>query len=66
MRPEQKPKGYDVESYGGGFIVCDYSGQRGEAAYCGTDGAWRTQPIGIPPFATWDEAWDFARKDAEA
>lgn len=47
-----------IESYGGGFILADYSGNRGKfgAAYCGSDGLWRDQPIGMEPFQTKEEA----------
>lgn len=47
-----------VEKFGGGFIVSDYTGQRGKfgAAYAGKDGVWRDQPVGMPPFATQAEA----------
>jgi hypothetical protein len=47
-----------IEPYAGGFIVADYSGKRGRfgAAYAGTDGLWRDQPLAIPPFATKEAA----------
>ena len=56
---EAQEYGYAVESYGGGFILCDYSGKRGKfgAAYRGKDGEWRSQPIGMTPFATEEMAW---------
>lgn len=51
-------EGHSIESYGGGFIVADYTGKRGKfgAAYAGKDGVWRDQPVGIPPFATREDA----------
>ncbi len=65
-RNEVEEYGMDVESYGGGFIVADYSGNRGEASYCGTDGRWTMQPIVRCPFPTEDEAWSFAAKSMKA
>lgn len=50
-KQEAQEYGYAVESYGGGFILCDYSGKRGKfgAAYLGIDGEWRSQPMGMTP-----------------
>ena len=58
---------YSVEPYGNGFILCDYSGNRGQfgAAYRGRDGEWRDQPIGIPPFDTEADATASAMESAE-
>ena len=41
-----------VESYARGFMLADYSGNRGEAAYCGRSLEWRRQPVCSDPFAT--------------
>lgn len=46
----------DVEPYGGGFILADYSGKRGEASFCGVSLDWRTQPIVSDPFPSQEEA----------
>jgi hypothetical protein len=55
---------YAIEQYGNGFIVADYSGERGShgAAFTGTDGVWRNQPIGMPPFASKDAAEAFVKE----
>jgi len=59
-RAEAEEYGYAVESYGGGFIVVDYSGKRGEfgAAYRGMGGEWRSQPVVQDPYPTEDAAWE--------
>jgi len=44
--------GISVESYARGFMLCDYSGKRGEASYCGRSMEWRRQPSCSDPFAT--------------
>ncbi|WP_280411714.1 hypothetical protein [Nocardia asiatica] len=45
---------YAIESYGGGFIIADYSGNRGQAgaAYTGVSLEWNEQPIVPDPFPT--------------
>jgi len=48
--------GIDVEPYGGGFILADYSGKRGEAMYCGVSLDWSSQPIVTDPFPSREEA----------
>lgn len=53
---------YAVESFGDGFIVADFSGERGKfgEAYMGADRKWHSQPINIDrhnTFKTEDEAW---------
>lgn len=52
---------YAIESYGTGFIVADYSGERGRhgAAMAGLDGVWKSQPIGLTPFPTREAAEQF-------
>lgn len=52
---------YKIEPYGKGFIVADYSGNRGKfgAAYAGKTGEWHIQPIALDPFATEDDAEKF-------
>lgn len=46
-----------VERYGTGFILADYSGNRGDASYCGVSMAWSSQPITIrDPFPTEGDA----------
>jgi hypothetical protein len=59
---------YAIEKFAGGFIVADYSGKRGKfgAAYSGTDGLWRDQPAGMPPFATKDDAETFKQALSES
>ena len=54
---------YVIEAYGGGFIVVDYSGKRGQfgAAYTGSDGVWRSQPMGMTPFETQELANQFVK-----
>lgn len=49
-------KGIAVERYAEGFILADYSGNRGEASYCGASMAWRRQPIVRDPFPTEEAA----------
>lgn len=57
-KEEAIKKGYEVEEYGGAYLLCDYSGRRGihGAAYMGRDGEWENQPI-VRPFFTEDAAW---------
>jgi hypothetical protein len=60
---EASEKGYAVENYAGGFILCDYSGKRGSmgAGYMGADKIWYSQPIRInAPFEKETEAWTCA------
>lgn len=50
-------KSIAVEPYGGGFILADYSGNRGEASYRGVRDQWSPQPIQLKPvFPTKEEA----------
>jgi hypothetical protein len=44
---------YTIEAYGGGWIIADYSGNRGKfgAAYRGRSAEWHDQPIVNDPFA---------------
>jgi hypothetical protein len=49
-------KSIAVDSYGGGFILADYSGNRGEASYCGVSMSWSLQPIVRDPFPTVEAA----------
>lgn len=59
-----------IEEFGNGYIVADYSGNRGRqgAAYAGVDGIWQDQPMGIDPFPTKLAAqiWADAAPDAPA
>ncbi len=41
-----------VEPYADGFILADYSGNRGEASFCGKSMEWSRQPIVRDPFET--------------
>ncbi|MDE1673814.1 hypothetical protein [Nocardia gipuzkoensis] len=45
---------YDIEPYAGGFIIADYSGNRGHfgAAYAGVSLEWNEQPTVGDPFPT--------------
>lgn len=54
---------YSIEQYGGGFLVADYSGNRGKfgAAYAGENGEWRDQPIIDAPFDTESAAKGFIK-----
>lgn len=54
----------DVEPYGGGFILADYSGKRGEASYCGSSLAWSKQPIVDDPFQSREKAEAKAKSEA--
>lgn len=45
-----------VLEYGGGFVLADYSGKRGEASYCGVSMSWSRQPIVSDPFPTEESA----------
>jgi len=54
----------DVEPYGGGFILADYSGKRGLASYCGVSLDWSTQPVVADPFQTREEAAAKAKSEA--
>lgn len=54
-------KPYEIEPWGDGFIVADYSGHRGEAAYAGADCVWKAQPVGMVPFPTEEAAEEFAK-----
>ncbi len=58
-KAEAEEAGFAVESYAGGFMLVDYSGNRGKfgAAYTGTDMDWRSQPQVSCPFNSEDEAW---------
>jgi hypothetical protein len=52
-------EGIAIESYGGGFIIADYSGEvptRFGARYRGISGEWREQPIVRDPFPTEEAA----------
>ncbi len=55
--------GVYIESYGGGFILADYSGNRGEASFCGISMGWRMQPVVRDPFPGF-EAAELAREGA--
>lgn len=55
--------GIAVESYAGGFMLADYSGERGEAAYCGRSLQWRRIPSCSDPFATKEDAVSAALND---
>jgi len=59
-REEAEEYGYNVQPYGGGFILVDSSGNRGTfgEAYLGSDGAWRSQPVGMTPFESVPNAWN--------
>lgn len=45
---------YAIEDYGTGYIIADYSGNRGKygAAYAGVALDWDSQPIVRDPFPT--------------
>ena len=45
-----------IEKYGNGFILADYSGNRGEAAYCGQECKWRGIPVNLGPEFPTEEA----------
>ena len=47
-----KDKEVSVEKFANGFIIADYSGRRGEAAYCGKSLGWINQPAVKDPFET--------------
>lgn len=49
-------KSIAVESYADGFILADYSGNRGEASYCGVSMSWSRQPLIRDPFPTKEAA----------
>jgi hypothetical protein len=51
--------GYAVDPYGGGFILCDCSGKRGQQgeACLGEDGHWKDQRVGLMVFASEAAAW---------
>lgn len=49
-------KSIDVEPYAYGFILADYSGNRGEASYCGVSMRWSRQPIVPDPFPSAEAA----------
>ena len=51
-------KGIAVEPYAGGFLLADYSGNRGQASYCGRSMSWSSQPIVNDPFPTEESAID--------
>lgn len=67
-RDELEEREVHIESYGHGFIVADYSGERkdrtgrtAEAVYAGARKEWVRQPISIgEPFATDEDAIEFA------
>jgi len=42
-----------IESYGGGYIIANYSGV---TKFCGISKNWRTQPIVSDPFLTKEDA----------
>lgn len=52
-----------VESCARGFMLADYSGDRGEASYCGKSMEWRPQPICSDPFATEEDTVSAALAD---
>ncbi len=49
-------KSIAVEPYAGGFILADYSGNRGEASYCGASMSWSLRSIVRSPFPTQEAA----------
>jgi hypothetical protein len=53
-------RGIAIEPYAGGFILADYSGRNGPAAYRGVSSQWRSQPIVGDPFATKESAIEAA------
>jgi hypothetical protein len=58
-KEELSDAGVSIESYGGGFIIADYSGKtetRFGARYCGESKEWRDQPVVRDPFQTEEEA----------
>ena len=58
--------GVVIDSYGGGFIICDHGEMLGGAnsqfgeRYCGKSKSWSCQPIVNDPFATESEAIEAA------
>lgn len=46
-----------IEPYANGYLLADYSGNRGEASYCGVSMDWRRQSIVHDPFPTKEEAF---------
>ncbi len=63
MSDQELPEGVSIESYGGGWIIADYSGKRGEASYRGIAPTWSRQPIVSDPFQTKDAAVEVACKN---
>jgi len=49
-------KSISVEAYGSGFMLADYSGKRGVAAFCGLSMNWGGQPVIDDPFPTEEAA----------
>lgn len=50
------PEDFSVEPFKGGFMLADYSGDFGEARYCGVGLEWRLQPVCDVPFSSREEA----------
>ena len=55
-------KSIKIESYLKGFLLADYSGSRGPAAFCGKSMKWKTDPIINDPFDTIAEALEAGKK----
>lgn len=51
-----------VERYGTGYLLADYSGNRGEASYCGKSMQWRKVPIVHDPFDDQESAIEAGMK----
>ncbi len=64
-KQDLKAIGVDIEPYGGGFMISDYSGKvetQFGARYCGESQDWRDQPVVTDPFHTEQDAINTASK----
>jgi len=58
---------YQIEPYADGYLVADYSGNRGAfgAAYAGRDGWWHDMPLNLDPFPSKETAETFAKSSVK-
>ena len=55
-----------VETMGSGFMLADYSGTKGPAAFCGVSMVWKSDPIINDPFTTKEDAVKAAWKEVSS
>lgn len=56
-----KDKSISVERYSDGWMLADYSGNRGPASFTGKSMEWQSQPVISDPFSTKAEAVKYGK-----